>query len=273
MKLVASVICRNELGRYLEPCIDHLLEFCDAICVLDDGSTDRGPQLIESDRVVISRSGMPGRHLEPAFHRHAGLRNQLLNHTLARDPSHVLAIDADEFVADGAAVRAACERDDFDAWNLCMQEVWNAHSERLEIRQDGGWDEHDVPMLWAPGRLRGALRITDKGHATGRVPDAVYGARMGYSCTEVLHFGWARKAEREERFARYAVGDAGRFHAAAHIESIMWPDERVRLTARAWPVGLDDVKDAILEHANGESRDPRDPPETSRFDSDTARRR
>jgi glycosyltransferase involved in cell wall biosynthesis len=255
MKLVASVICRNELDRYLEPCIDHLLEFCDEIRVLDDGSNDETREWL-SDRAradarvqlkLLTRIGDHGG--ANAFLNHAAVRNHLLHFSLAGEP-HILAIDADEFVADGAAVRAACARDDADAWHLCMQEVWNAREDRLEVRQDGGWDEHDVPMLWAPGRLRGALRITDKGHATGRVPDAVYGARMGHTCTEVLHFGWARKAERQERFDRYAVGDAGRFHAAAHIASIMWPDERVRLTSRAWPAGLAGRKDAILERAN-----------------------
>jgi glycosyltransferase involved in cell wall biosynthesis len=40
VKLIASLIVRNELKRYLEPCVAHLLEFCDEIRVLDDRSDD-----------------------------------------------------------------------------------------------------------------------------------------------------------------------------------------------------------------------------------------
>jgi hypothetical protein len=32
--------------------------------------------------------------------------------------------------------------------------------------------------------------------------------------------------------------DQGRFHASAHLESIMWPDEKVTVRQRGWPTGL-----------------------------------
>ena len=40
VKLAASLILRNERARYLDACLSSLLEFCDDICVVDDGSTD-----------------------------------------------------------------------------------------------------------------------------------------------------------------------------------------------------------------------------------------
>jgi glycosyltransferase involved in cell wall biosynthesis len=254
LKLVASLICRNELGRYLEPCIGHLLEFCDEIRVLDDGSDDGTYEWLverahkEQRLQLLARIADRGGAV--AFLNHAAARNRLLDFTLAGAPTHILALDLDEFVDDGAALRKACEQPGFDSWKLCLEEVWDAEPGRLRVRQDGGWNEHDVAMLWRPDRLQGRRQIVDHGHATGRVPPGVGARRCGHACVSLLHFGWANKAERAERYQRYAVGDGGRFHAKRHIESIMWPDERLQLSERDWPDALAAYKDAILECAN-----------------------
>ena len=55
MRLVASLIGRNELSRYLVPCIESLQEFCDEIRVVDDYSTDGSFQwLSEQENVVVT---------------------------------------------------------------------------------------------------------------------------------------------------------------------------------------------------------------------------
>jgi glycosyltransferase involved in cell wall biosynthesis len=255
VNLTAAVIVRNELHRYLEPCVAHLLEFCDEVAILDDGSTDGWDTALrkawgkDGERVKVRYWQAEGRNDQPAFHRHAEARNALIQFALEAWPTHVLSIDADEFVSDGKAVRAACEQPFYDAWNLCMREVWGAQRGGLDIRQDGGWQEHDVPMLWKPDRSR-PLRIPDKGHATGRVPELVHRTRVGHTCAAALHFGWARLSERNERYARYAVDDGGKFHARVHIQSIMAPASRVRLERVAWPAGLKAYKDEILARAS-----------------------
>jgi len=244
VRLIASLIVRNELGRYLGPCIDHLLEFCDEIRVLDEGSTDGW-----ADRRCVTlrapeRSG-------DAFVNHAAMRQRLLDFTLEGAPTHILAIDADEFITDGAAVRTVCEESDAGALKVCLQEVWKVNADELEIRQDGGWVEHDVALVWRPDRLRpNQLKITDKGHATGRTPDAVGLLPTGHTCSALLHLGWANVGERDERFARYAVGDAGRFHAKTHIDSIMWPESRIQLQPVEWPPALEPWRAELTRRAN-----------------------
>lgn len=252
MKLCASLIVRNELSRYLETCIQHLLECADEIRVLDDGSDDGTYEWLTglNDARVVVLSNTTDRDGEPAFFNHAQSRNRLLQFTLEGKPTHILAIDADEFVDDGAQLRRACEDRPPDVWKLCLEEVWEIDGDRLQVRQDGGWSEHDVPMVWRPDRVRRPLAIADRGHATGRVPEAVYKSRRtAHACCSLLHFGWTNLAERDERYARYAIGDAGKFHAKRHIDSIMWAPDRVRLTARDWPEGLAAYKDALLERA------------------------
>ena len=241
--MIASIIVRNELNRYIGPCVDHLLEFCDEIRVLDEGSTDGW----SDKRCVILRN--PPREGD-AFVNHAQMRQRLLDFTLEGGPDWILAIDADEFITDGLAVRKECSLPPFGALKVCLQEVWKVHRDGLDIRQDGGWSEHDVALVWRPDRLKPHhLKIADRGHATGRTPDAVGSLQAGHTCTSLLHLGWANLGERDGRFARYAVGDAGRFHAKTHIDSIMWPDERITLQSVAWPAALDPWRGELIRRA------------------------
>lgn len=251
MKLCASLIVRNERSRYLEPCIGHLLEFCDEIRILDDGSTDswihdlRDAWGDDGHRIVILAEK------DSRFFDHEGrARQDLLDFTLGGNPTHVLAIDADEFVADGRKLRETLRQDDrADVFSLCMQEVWNADEAELDIRQDGGWVEHDVSVVWRPDRLRKPLTVADRALACGRVPETVRGARTAHSGTSLLHFGWASRAEREARHGRYVVADGGQFHAGTHLDSIMWPDNRIDFSHISWPPALASYRHAILSHA------------------------
>lgn len=256
MKLTASVIVRDELGRYLAPCLEALLEFCDEIRVLDDGSTDGWEEALrpgwgkDAARVVTLRHQVDARNAEPAFHLHAAARNRLLGFTLEGDPTYVLAIDADEFISDGAALRRACEQV-ADVISVEIAEVWEACEETLCVRQDGGWRSHPIGCVWRAERFRqGVTELADRGHATGRVPEAVYRVASRSSGTALLHFGWANVGERATRFERYAVGDGGKFHAKAHIDSIMWPAGRVQLDPWAWPGWPADLRAAVLERAS-----------------------
>lgn len=241
MKLVASMITRNEMGRYLRPAIESLAAFCDEIRVLDDASDDGSCEwLCEHPAVeLLANEGAP------MFEHEGRARQALLEWTLKGTPTHVLAIDADEFVADGQKLRAAIG--DFPSvgvYALTMLEVWKAGESALWTREDGGWKAHPVPILWAvpPGDPR-RLRIRDRALACGREPEQIgrIGARgIQFAGTDILHFGWAREAERAARYERYVVADGGRFHASAHLKSIMWEDghPNLRLEERSWPVGL-----------------------------------
>lgn len=251
MRLVASLIVRNELGRYLDLVVDHLLEFCDAIAVMDDASDDgttewlrerMGPRFSVDWRLASFDAYGEPKESESLFYVHEGFARQwLLDKTLERHaPTHVLAIDADEFVADGRALRAALEDRRGACWSLVMQEVWCADEDGLCVREDGGWREHPVACLWKVPPGGAPLTIEQRPLACGRTPTAIrqMEARALDSGTEVLHFGWARRSEREARHARYVEHDGGRFHARAHLDSILWEDERVELRQRPWPESL-----------------------------------
>lgn len=279
MKLVASVILRNELDRYLVPFLAHLLPFVDEVRVLDDGSTDDWADALYEphaeadfpyvplDRIHVLRSE------ESGFWQHEGnARQALLDWTLEADPDWVLAIDADEFVSDGPALRALAEESHASVLTLNMQEVWAADVECLCIREDGGWREHPVPILWRvpgptvldadrrkPFPIR-QWRIPDRQLAPGREPQAVRdfsrGGRHGAPSVDILHFGWACEADRQARYQRYIEHDGGRFHNSAHLQSIMAPPARVLLEGRDWPESLPlDVAARVLARAQRPAAD------------------
>lgn len=251
MKLIASIIVRNELGRYLELCVAALLEFCDEVRVLDDYSSDGTYEwLISGTQVARGVSAIA--NFGEKFYEHEGrARGRLLDFTLSGNPTHVLSIDADEFVGDGRAIRAAIDMDDEQpVWTLAMSEVWKADARSLWLRRDGGWRVHNAPVLWrVPKRLDTTWRIKDVALACGREPMAVraqfrHALKTG---TEILHFGWANVDERQARYERYVEHDDGQFHNKRHLDSIMYPDRRVALTRHDWPRDLIGRRDAILE--------------------------
>lgn len=252
MTLVASMIVKNELGRYLSPCVEHLLDFCDQVIVLDDGSSDGTTEWLYARAEADERLSVQFLARNDGFFEgHEGRKRQaLLEFTLGQKPRWVLAIDADEFVADGQQVRAFCDQPR-QVGSLQMEEIWGVTADRLRVRQDGGWRPHPVPILWSTsvtGRAGRPLRIQDRALACGREPDGVrrLAPRSRPTGTSVLHFGWANPAEREGRYQRYVTADGGRFHQNAHLESIMWPDERVTTSEVRWPAGLNMWRDEIL---------------------------
>jgi len=253
MKLVASLIVHNELGRYLKPCIMALESFCDEIRVLDDGSTDGSAEWLRT-RESVQFSGTFGQEF---FLDEGRARNNLLDWTLEAEPTHVLAIDADEFITDGRAMRSALEHNPAQpVWTLKMEEVWKADTENLWIRNDGGWHAHEIPCLWrVPEQMGTEYRIQDRALACGREPVAVRNQyrRSIKTGESILHFGWTNEAARNDRYQRYVTHDGGEFHANQHIQSIMYPDNRVRLQGRPWPPSLIELQGDLLERVSATS--------------------
>jgi hypothetical protein len=245
VKLVASAIVRNEADRYLEAWLRHLLTFCDEVRLLDDRSDD--------DTAFSASAFAPGVRVKmntaaAFFQDESAARNELLRWTMEGQPDYVLAIDADEFVGDTVALRAMLTMRPAPVYSLTMREVWKIDGERLGLRVDGLWGDRRCPLLWrAPPVLRGSRwQIPRRKLACGREPQAVRGQRGVDTGVGIYHFGWTREGDRAARAERYFEHDGGRFHANAHLQSILWPDELVQLNWVKWPLS---IPSAVVERA------------------------
>lgn len=229
MRLTANLVVHNELDRYLVPCLQQLLGFCDDVAVWDDGSTDGTAEALDGifaqeDRLRLRQDS------ERRFFQHEGrTRQKALEFALEGRPTHILAVDADELILEGQKLRNQLARG--TVWSLCMREVWKVCKHGVEIRQDGGWCEHPVPIVWKlPRVMGGRWKIPEVKLASGRTPAPVSTIRPLYSDVAIYHFGWTNVAERRARYERYVEHDGGRFHASRHIKSIMWPDIDITAT-------------------------------------------
>lgn len=240
-KLVASMMVGpGEEDRYLLTVLDHLGEFCDEIRIRVEGLEYNAHP--ESKVKVLEATS--------SFFQHEGMaRQQLLDFTVQAQPTHILTIDADEFVTDGPGLRRFLENSRANVFTLSVQEVWKAEPDQLGIRIDGGWRPSEAPILYrVPPRQR--LRINNRVGGCGREPTWVRNQRhRQHTGHALLHFGWTNEPDRAARYARYADRkDFG--HNPAHIMSIMWPDDKVKLTWRGWDGVPEGYRQAIMERAN-----------------------
>lgn len=236
LKLVASVITRNEQARYQPRLAQHLLSYCDEVRVLDDCSLDMTANEIEALDPRVHVRGIMGSSVWD-LHGEGIARQQLLDWTMTAKPTHVLAIDADEFVPSGDILRKVIRRNpDAEVFTLRMVEVWKRDEIPWQIRTDGGWAPRDVPICWRvppsawqTGELPEGWSIRPERLACGREPEVVallgqMGDAVKTDC-DVCHLGWSNPDERRPRFERYMKIDGGRFHDDAHLQSILTPPD------------------------------------------------
>ncbi len=157
--VVAVSMVRNEQD-IIEPFVRHNLDFVDAMVVLDHGSVDDTPALLdrlaaETGRLSVGRVGGFG-------FTQAAVTNQLI-HAVQRvfRADFVIALDADEFLraADGTALRAAFGRiapgdAGLIAWQTFLPARWPALG------------AHDAPRgmrrrrrAESPGHSKAVLRL------------------------------------------------------------------------------------------------------------------
>ena len=220
LKLVASMIVKNEMGRYLELALDHLLTFCDEIARLDDGSTDGSYRLCQAlPQVEVLRN--PG----PSFFEHEGkARQNLYEWTLRGLPDYVLAIDADEFVTNPDYLRVAMESGRSRLHALSSSRPGRCPIAASTSASMASWGPRKIPILYQIIRQSRHWRIAPKQLACGREPEQVIqrSRRATATGSRSSTSGGRTRPSAAARAQRYYDHDHGKFHQDRHLQSILW---------------------------------------------------
>lgn len=234
MRIYGLMVTHNEGSRYLADVVAHHAAFLDDLFVYDDQSTDDTADVARrAGAVVMTRSDQI-----PSFLEHEGVFRQAAWDSLddvvkPAAGDWVFALDADEyFITETPDTRSQLEAaitaaEAHDGVRLRVDEVFAVRAGRPYRRVDGFWGEITAVRL-ARWKRQGEFR--DQRMGGGSVPtyaidDCVSQVSALYS---ILHFGYARAADRRERHQRY-VDHPSNGHNPRHIASILTAPKLERL--------------------------------------------
>lgn len=206
--LVAHLVVRNEADRYLYECLAWASRFVDHIHVYDDQSTDETPFIAEGfgAEVHIRDENTP-----PFLENESKFRQAAWESMGERGGDWVLCLDADEFLTGPIREHATGMPKVFH-----VDEVFEVKDGQPRIRVDGYWDQITaarlVPWTNASKFPKGRL-------GCGSLPKIF--KKQAFETLDqprLLHFGYAKRSDREAKYLRYK-GLPG--HNPRHIESIL----------------------------------------------------
>lgn len=217
MRLIAALVVRNEADRYLDACLAWIRPQVDELFVFDDRSTDDTVDLAVTRGATVYTRGID----EPNWLESEGLCRQLAWHRMCEvyDPEPgdwVMVIDADQFPL-GNWWTDLSVLQDFTSVEAKVPEVF-LHTP-VSVRVDGYWGAITAVMLAA--FQPGDQTFRGKGMGVGSFPSYAYsGSMWRNSGLTLMHYGYARKEDREEKYTRYSAA-LNNGHSNTHIQSIL----------------------------------------------------
>ncbi|HJS83555.1 MAG TPA: glycosyltransferase family 2 protein [Nitrososphaera sp.] len=219
MKLIANMIGRNEVNRFLPEVLKHLVDVVDDIVFTDDASTDDTPLV----------AGKIGAHVkvlsEPLFSIDEGrLRSLAWEHLseFAKRGDWILAIDCDELFYQSVDVRMLMEQYEYDVLGVTFYHMWDP----INYRIDKAWAPTISSRLFRffPGGEFRQRRLACGSEPT-YVTELIRRRKvLWHSGLVMQHLGYMRDEDKMSKYQRYMELDGGDFHARAHLESILDPE-------------------------------------------------
>lgn len=217
MRCVAAILARNEERRYLRETIQHLQPLCTDILLLNDGSTDRTPQLAwDMGCQVKDRSG------GPMWGQESGARQELWSWgSEVCGDGWLLICDADqELIAPKDVWEGMLTSWYTTAWSFPLCDTWDSPTQH---RTDGFWQGHLHPRPWLfkPGDCKDQ-QWSERGIHTGHSPLGNWYHSVAPESVYWKHRGWEKPEDRAEKVLRYQqAADQLSPYEAAHLASVL----------------------------------------------------
>jgi glycosyltransferase involved in cell wall biosynthesis len=224
VRLLGHICTRNEVDRYLWPCLRWLDELVDEIVLFDDRSTDGTPDMARQlgARVVVRETSQPSFAEDESGFRQAGW--EVLAER-AKPNDWILCVDADEFlVGTGHFHHPRVQLDQHidmarlegtNALVLDVAEVWSMQDRKLHVRKDGYWGGITARRLVRFQEDGGFTLRKEGGGSVPTYAEAVWSHAPGLT---LLHLGYATRVDRRGKHTRYSQS---RGHNPAHVASIL----------------------------------------------------
>jgi len=217
MRIIAHmVVGPGEYDRYLPQVLERITWWADDIHVgFDKGAGEEEFRLVSD--VTYHRNFLPLSWSDDEGKFRQAAWDDMVREMKPTAEDYILCIDADEVIVQHELVKRAVR--EFAGQRLAFKfhEMWD----ETHFRIDGFWKPYLAGVLF-PYRPGG--RIRQQAMACGREPTYVSNLpTKKLSIADILHYGYAREADRQAKYERYMALDAGRYHNVRHLQSIIQP--------------------------------------------------
>ena len=220
-RLIVSYVTKNETDRWFQASLENAASFADEIFVYDDKSDDDTVDLAfkyTSNICVRWEDETPFMENESEF-RSNGWKAMEEMLELSKD-DWILSLDADEVfvgnIREWISLVDGINKPNHHAINVPIPEVWSLNPARC--RMDGFWNTCSAPRIV---KYKPDWNFIKKEMGCGSVPS--YAFKSPFKNTvqgRIYHLGYANKADREAKAARYQ-GKDNHGHNQKHIDSIL----------------------------------------------------
>jgi len=201
--------------RYMDCWISDMLDLCDILCILDDGSTDKTPEIIQK---WVKKSNRLFIHTQKGLSRDGGRDCRVLhNMAAAFKPDWIFAPDVDEFVdrEDFTVFRDLTNvyQDDIQAWTFPFFYLWDQED---QYRMDGDYYKCHVIRLY---RFDPSMLPPNRASHAQMCPDELDRRRVRTAPVRMVHYGYMDAAERRVKYDFYTGRDKDPIKAGAGVDN------------------------------------------------------
>lgn len=222
--LIAGMICRNEIDKYLKPVVFNLLKFVDKLIILDDKSDDKTYEWLNFN-IKISKEAREKIILyqmsKPTFYENEKEMRTILWQKIkliAKEDDWIIINDADEMIPEKYHIQIKNIIRREQRFTSITTKLYNMWSE-THYRIDGAWGNDPKRRIFKFKNFDEWM--FNRKISCGEVPAYVWKEMTYVSDIKLKHLAYMKEEDRIRKHKFYMEWARGNSHAQYHLESII----------------------------------------------------